>query len=241
MIQFDASEYSEESRRVLHKVVEEIREQFFVGGRRTQFWFYPTQVTDTSLTEPIIQKWLTVLSSKGLLYFYRPATGFDFEQALAVSQGRMSDGYNWQPHMMMPFISGFPTDSFPGFAVDILATNLDELLNAVSRKMIFAGIHKDKLGQFYYDGTPLVQINNSPLRRALLDGLLTADKHTLSREELLHIMASFDSDDSDNNAKLTQNVYLINKEIFSTSNHKVSLLSHLSGRTADYYFLQINN
>ena len=69
---FDVHEYSEESREVLKKVVEEIREQFLDNNKSKQFWFSLSQVSGESLREPITRKWFGVLSRKGILHYYEP-------------------------------------------------------------------------------------------------------------------------------------------------------------------------
>ncbi|MBR3131018.1 hypothetical protein IKG31_00360 [Candidatus Saccharibacteria bacterium] len=234
MIPFDMNEYSEGSRKVLKKVVEEIREQFLVNGRSCQFWFHPTQVGDETLTEPIILKWLRVLSEKNLLHFYRPNNTFEYEQSLALCQGHLGEDYGWNPQMMVPFVSGFPPDSFPAIALDIYDTDLDQLIESVLKKKLYGKFQKDNLGSYYYDGALLTGINNSPLREAVLEEFLLADEHTVSAKGIEGVISRFrdEVDDPARNDAISET-----KKALRDVSHEIDIASHKAGRRVDYYEL----
>ena len=235
MTSFDFNEYSEEGRRVLKKVVEEIREQYFASGLLPQFWFHPAQASDRTLTEPIVQKWLQVLAEKGALHFYKPPYGsFEYEQALALGHGCLNEDYAWERHMLTPFITGFPPDSFPGFALDIYDTNLDQLIESASKKTILGKFQKDSLDRYSYGGAPLIDINNSPLRKAVLEEFLLADKHTVSAKRVEEILSrSYENVDDHARSRVISET----RRALRGVSHEVDIVSHKVGHRVNYYEL----
>lgn len=232
MNSFNVNEYDEDSRKVLVKILREIREQFLVGGGYTQFWFHPTQVSDTTLTEPIIQKWLQVLSNKGVLYFYWPSNGFEYEQNLALFQHRLGDNHKWQSQMFSPFVSGFPPHSFPSFAIDIFDTDLGKLIDLVFKENMWGKFYKDSLSNFYYDATPIDDVNCSQNRKTLLEKFLSSKDHKLSTKEIMTVLST------DDNMTKNRTISGIRKALRTVS-HEVEIKSHMSGRSVDYYELTL--
>lgn len=237
MNSFDTSMYDDVSRAELLAVIRAIREQYYTNGRFKQFWFLPSQMSNITLTEPVVVKWLLVLSNANLLYFYKPNNGIEFERSLALSQHRLGDNHMWGEQIFTPIISQFSASSSPIIALDIYDTDLDSLLENVSRKRFFGSIYVNDFGQFYYENIPLKNINNSPLRKAILGGFLSKDNHVLSTREIMDILKSFDEEDYDNDDKRNENLHKIRKNLFSVSQHKVNILSYKNGHRIDYYEL----
>ena len=71
MNSFDTSMYDDVSRAELLAVIRAIRGQYYTNGCFEQFWFLPSQLSNITLTEPIVVKWLLVLPNANMLHFYK--------------------------------------------------------------------------------------------------------------------------------------------------------------------------
>lgn len=189
MDSFDINEYSEKSREVLIKVLEEIQEQFLTNGESSQFWFDLNRVTDKSLTEPIIEGWLQVLSNEGALHYYKP-TYSEGEEAVVFETRRLMESYKWSPQMATSYILNRSPDPHfrPSFALDIRDTDLPLLIEIVSGKIRWKNFRQDgPFEDYFYDDVRLEKINSSPALKAILRKLLTTKWHTITPEEILRI------------------------------------------------------
>ncbi len=234
---FNLNEYSERSREVLGKVVEEIREQFLDNNKSRQFWFNLSQVSDESLRESIIRKWLSILSHKGILHYYEPNYS-DVEKAIVFSQNYLEENYNWEPTIVSSYILEFSPHATPCIALDIYDTNFDKQIRLIQMNTIWDRFQRDRLGNFFYDGNELTEINKSPTYKNVLGGFLKTDAHTLSVDEMMRLIASDDDNDYDNNARRNRVVSALNKELRGIS-HNVEIKTHKSGHSADYYTLVV--
>lgn len=231
------NEYGEKSREALRKVVEEIREQFLVGGSLRQFWFYTTRISDKTLTESIIQKWLEVLARNGLLHFYR-LERTELEEAIAFSQRYLEKGYDWDSQMVTQFVLGFPPHLAPSFALDIYDTDLDKLISQLQKNRVWGKFQKDLLDRYSYDGTLLIRINNSPLRKAVLEEFLLADEHTVSAKRVEEIISQFSSREVDDHVR--SDTISETKKALREVSHEIDIASSKAKHKVDYYQLVIN-
>ena len=243
MDSFDFNEYSEKSREVLVRVLEEIREQFLVGNESPQFWFYLNRMEDKSLTESIVEKWLLVLSDKGILHYYKPNYS-EWEEAVVFNHKRLEERYEWNPQIITSYILNRSPDphSRPNFVLDIYDTNIAKLIDTLSRKSVWGKFSIDTLGRFYYDDTLLDGINSSPLKKTILSEFLLADKHTVSANKIEKVVAK-DKDEGEGEGeeasnRRNRNISEINKELRSVS-HDIDIKTHKSNHKADCYELII--
>ncbi len=234
---FNANEYSEKSREVLKKVVEEIREQFLVGGSLRQFWFYTVRIPDKTLTEPIIQKWFEVLSSKGILHYYKLDYS-ELGQATTFERRYLEKDYNWEPSLITQFILGFPPHLAPSFVLDIYDTDLDKLIRQLQKDRVWGKFQKDLLDRYSYDGTLLIGINNSPLRKAVLEEFLLANEHTVSAKRVEEIISQFSSREVDDHVR--SDTISETKKALREVSHEIDIASSKAKHKVDYYQLVIN-
>ena len=142
--------------------------------------------------------------------------------------------------MFLPFVHGFPAPPFsPHLALDIGDTNLDHLLGLVSKTALGLHFYVDKLGNIYYDNALLSVINSSAARKAVLMKLLEAKYNTVSAEEITNTLEPL-TKTNDINQKRNEVISDIKKELFSVSQHRLSLESHKSGNRIDYYSLVVH-
>ena len=84
MTLLDSDKYDDESKSVLANFIKAVREQYIVNGQQKQFWFYPCQISDATLTPSVVEKWIQALRNNNLLYCYKLYNSFEFEQNLAL-------------------------------------------------------------------------------------------------------------------------------------------------------------
>ena len=233
MDSFDVNEYSRESREVLKKVAEEIREQFLAGGSSRQFWFYVSQASNKGLTESVVQKWLNVLSSKGILHYYKPDYS-ELERATAFERHCLGEKYEWGPQVITPFVLGFSPHSAPNFAIDLYDTDFPRLFKLISMDKLWGNFRRDRMDRLYYGDVLLGGINHSPLRKEILSELLIADEHIVPAEKVMSILSVDDDDREKRNRIMSE----IKKELRSVS-HDIDIKTHRVGRSVDYYELII--
>lgn len=237
MDSFNVNEYSEKSREVLRRVVEEIREQFLDNNKSRQFWFNLSQVSDELLSEPIIRKWLNVLSRKGILHYYEPNYS-EVEKAIAFSQNYLEENYNWEPTIISSYILELSSRIAPCIALDVYDTDFDKHLKLIQMNTVWDRFQRDRLGNYFYDGNELTEINRSPTYKIVLGEFLKTDAHTLSVDEVTRLVVSDDDDDYDSNARRNRVISALNKGLRSVS-HNVEIKTHKSGHSADYYTLVV--
>lgn len=221
------NEYNEKNRAILKEVLEEIKEQFLIAGGSRQFLFYSERVSERKLTEPIIHKWLQVLSNKGVLHFYKPVN-YEMEQSAALERRCLLETYNWTPQTTTLFALG----PAPSFVIDICETDLNQLIRLISKERLWESFYKDKLDRFYYDDKPLTKINSSKTYKLILGELLIADEHTLTAKEVMELLSD------DDIQKRNRVVSDIRKSLRSAS-REINIESHKTGRSVDYYRLTI--
>ena len=234
---FDLNEYSERSREVLIKVVEEIREQFLDNNKSKQFWFSLSQVSNESLREPIIRKWFSVLSRKGILHYYEPNYS-EVEKAIVFSQNYLEKNYNWDPTIVSSYILELSPHATLCIALDVYDTDFDKQIKLIQMNTIWDRFQRDRLGNYFYDGNELTEINKSLTYKNVLGEFLKTDAHTLSVDEVIRLVASDDDNDYDRDARRNRVISALNKGLRSV-NHNVEIRTHKSGHSADYYTLVV--
>ena len=234
---FNLNEYSERSREVLIKVVEEIREQFLDNNKSKQFWFSLSQVSDESLREPIIRKWFSVLSRKGILHYYEPNYS-EVEKAIVFSQNYLEKNYNWDPTIVSSYILELSPHATPCIALDVYDTDFDKQIKLIQMNTIWDRFQRDRLGNYFYDGNELTEINKSLTYKNVLGEFLKTDAHTLSVDEVIRLVVSDDDNDYDRDARRNRVISALNKGLRSVS-HNVEIRTHKSGHSADYYTLVV--
>ena len=240
MTLLDLDKYDDESKSVLTNVIKAVREQYIVNGQQKQFWFYPCQISDATLTPSVVEKWIQALRNNNLLYYYKLYNSFEFEQNLALVQQGLGDNHSWDAHMFMPFIYGFPAPpASPCLALDIGDTNLDQLLELVSKTALGVHFYVDRIGNIYFDNTPLSIINSSASYKAVLIKILEAKHNTVTAEEVTSVLEPL-TNTNDINQKRNEVISDIRKELFSVSQHKLVLESSKSGHRVDYYSLVLH-
>lgn len=237
MASLNFNEYREESREVLSKVLEEIREQFLDNNKSKQFWFSLSQVSDESLREPIIRKWFGVLSRKGILHYYEPNYS-EVEKAIVFSQNHLEENYNWDPIIISSYILELSPHAIPCIALDVYDTDFDKQIKLIQMNTIWDRFQRDRLGNYFYDGNELTEINKSPTYKDVLGEFLKTDVHTLSVDEVMRLVASDDDNDYDSNTRRNRVISALNKGLRSVS-HNVEIRTHKSGHSADYYTLVV--
>ena len=166
------------------------------------------------------------------------AGDFEVRQILALNQGCLEEGYAWESHMLTPFITGLPGHPFSGFALDIFNTDLDAVIEAISRKIKCEDLSKDNLGRFFYGNTELKEINCSPIRRAVLDELLRSKNHTITAEKISELLDQLHYKYPDNTHTRVK-VMSETKQALRGVSHNVDIEPGKSGRNVDYYELVI--
>lgn len=107
---FSFDTYDDASKKVINCVVRALREQWEINGRVSQYWFYASQVSDASLSEPIILKWLRVLKDMGALYFFKPACDLGTLNSVIISPAPLDANHDWGKDMKVALlINGAPT------------------------------------------------------------------------------------------------------------------------------------
>lgn len=237
MASLDVSEYGEESRDTLKKVLEEIREQFLDNNKSKQFWFSLSQVSNESLREPIIRKWFGVLSRKGMLHYYEPNYS-EVEKAIVFSQNYLEENYDWEPTIVTSYILGLSPHATPCIALDIYDTDFDKQIRLIQMNTVWDRFQRDRLGNYFYDGNELTEINKSLTYKNVLGEFLKTDAHTLSVGEVMRLVASDNDNDYDKDARRNRVISALNKGLGSVS-HNVEIKTHKSGHSADYYTLVV--
>ena len=241
MDSFDVNEYSEKSREVLIKVLEEIQEQFLINNKSSQFWFYLNRMEDKSLTEFIVEKWLQALANKGILHYYKPNYS-EWEETVVFSHKRLEEKYEWNPQMTTSYILNRSPDphSRPSFAIDVCNTDLDKLIDSLKRNTVWGKFSGDKLGRLYYDCILLNDINNSSEKRAILGEFLLADKHTVSASRVEELIVKDSDEGTETNKRRNRLISEIGKELRKAS-HDINIDSYKVGHKVDYYELIVTN
>lgn len=227
---FVFDEFDDESKAELLKIVKAIREQFIINGRNEQFWFQPTRVSDSGLTEQVIIKWLHVLEQKRVMHFCIPEGD---EDSL-----RRKDGLHDWSRLRAPLETGleplaWPGCYKPGIAIDTLYSDLDMLIGVLSSKKTWGKFSLDSNNRYLYDGVELTKVNKSDAYRALLSGFLAADNHILSAEEVNAIVR--DDGTGQRRRKYTSELGIALRK----ASHDINVVTTRKGKDADHFQLTI--
>lgn len=236
------NEYSDDSKKELMKVVNEIREQWLVNGRTNQFWFYPSMMSDKKLTEQVTIKWLSALSRKGILYFFRPHQDYATITSIALAKRnkdgkrtwKMDGGHEWGDNLYFELLFNASPGSYPGIAIDILDCDLDKLGQAISSKNLWSKFSVDEMGRYYYDGIELIGVNKSNNCKKLLSELLLSDDHSIAAEEASSLLSDDGTGEKRNAIKCE-----LTKALRDVS-HEIDIKTYKCGHRADRYELTIH-
>lgn len=229
------NEYDDASKYALKEVVDEVREQWLANGHKRQFWFFISQSSSQKLTKQIVLKWLKALANKGLIYYYAPVLDRDILADMALSGAEIDPLHKWDATISHSLLFDTSHSVGDGIAIDLLDTDLNSLIEIITKNNLLAAIYKDKLDKYYYNNTPLDEINNSLNMKKLLEFLLLADAHELSAEDVAKIAS-----DDGTGAERRRITSEFNGAIKKASNGTVELKTHLCNNKAVSYQLIIH-